>query len=120
MAEFDNTNSGALFNNKENKTTANHPDYKGSINVNGEEFWLSAWIKPTKKDPAVRFMSLSVQPKQTQQAAPPARKPSHDAVKARQVDPQPRNQRPASGFADMDDDVPFRDPLANRAYSLCV
>jgi hypothetical protein len=105
MAEFDNTNSGALFNNKENKTTANHPDYKGSINVNGEEFWLSAWIKPTKKDPAVRFMSLSVQPKQTAQSAPPARKPSHDGFKARQVDTQPRNPR-SSGFDDMNDDLP--------------
>lgn len=66
--EFDNTNTGALFNNKDNKQSSNHPDYKGSINVNGEEFWLSAWIKPTKKDPAVRFMSLSVQPKEQKQA----------------------------------------------------
>lgn len=67
--QYDNTNTGALFNNKENKASANHPDYKGSINVNGTEYWLSAWIKPTKKDPAVRFMSLSVQPKEQQQGA---------------------------------------------------
>ncbi len=72
--EFDNKNTGALFSNKDKKTTANHPDYKGSINVNGQEFWLSAWIKPTKKDASVKFMSLSVQPKEAQQApraAPP-------------------------------------------------
>lgn len=87
--QFDNTNTGALFNNKENKTTANHPDYKGSINVDGVEYWLSAWIKPTKKDPAVRFMSLSVQPKEAQQ---PKQAPK----------PQGRQQA-----RDEDDSIPF-------------
>lgn len=44
-------------------------------------------------------------------AAPaPMKKPSQDAAKARQLPPQ----RPASGFSDMDDDIPFRDPLAYR------
>jgi len=33
--------------------------------------------------------------------------------------PKPAS-RPASGFADMDDDVPFADPLRNRAYCLCL
>ena len=39
----------------------------------------------------------------------------------------PRQQAPASprsggssGFEDMNDDVPFRDPLASRAYSLAI
>jgi single-strand DNA-binding protein len=40
--------------------------------------------------------------------AEPSNRPSHDAAKARQVD-QPRQAapRPASGFDDMDDDIPF-------------
>lgn len=64
--EYDNTNSGVLFKNK-NKDSDKHPDYKGTIDVNGTEFWLSAWIKESKKG---KFMSLAVQPKREQ---PPAR-----------------------------------------------
>jgi len=67
--DYDNTNTGALFKN-DKKETSNHPDYKGQVNVGGVEYWLSAWIKPTKKDPSVRFMSPSVQPKEQAKEQP--------------------------------------------------
>ena len=51
---------GSLFKN-DSKQGDNSPDYKGSINVNGEEFWLNAWIKTSKK--GTKFMSLSTKPK---------------------------------------------------------
>jgi len=57
--QYDNTNRGAIFKN-DRKDTPNHPDYKGSINVNGEEFWVSSWIKEGKTG---KFMSLSITPK---------------------------------------------------------
>lgn len=70
MSDYDNTNTGVLFKNDEKKT-AKHPDYRGSLNVDGDEFWLSAWIKEGKKG---KFMSLAIQSKEPKQRAqkPPA------------------------------------------------
>ncbi len=41
--------SGSLFKN-DRKTTDNHPDYNGSVMINGQEMWISAWIKSPQKD----------------------------------------------------------------------
>jgi hypothetical protein len=66
--DYDNTNRGALFNERDKKTKDEDRDYGGSINVDGTEYWLSAWIKTSKKT-GQKFMSLSIKPKQDK---PPA------------------------------------------------
>lgn len=58
--EYDNTNRGSLFKN-DRKDDAKFPDYKGSVNVEGVEYWLSAWIKLSKD--GQKFMSLSIKNK---------------------------------------------------------
>jgi hypothetical protein len=45
----------------ERKQKPEDGDYSGSINVNGCEFWLSAWVKQSKA--GKKFMSLSIKPK---------------------------------------------------------
>lgn len=93
MTEYDNTDKGVLFKNQR-KTTDNHPDYTGSLNVGGQEFWLSAWIKTGQKG---KFMSLSIQPKEQQRAPAPQRSITQRAIPAQR----------ARANADMDDDIPF-------------
>ena len=76
---YDNTNSGALFKNTK-KQKDNHPDYTGTINVDGTEYQLAAWIKTSKAGKT--YMSLAVSEKQEDRSAKasPAPQTFDDAV----------------------------------------
>ena len=91
MTQYDNTNRGVLF--KNNKEKDSQPDYRGQIDVNGEEFWISSWIKVAKD--GSKFMSLSLTPK-NESAKPTADK---SRVAAKQA-------KGGSGFDDFED-TPF-------------
>jgi hypothetical protein len=56
-------NSGVLFKN-DKKETGNQPDYKGNITVDGQSYWLSAWIKEGKSG---QIHGLAVSPKERSQ-----------------------------------------------------
>ena len=58
MAEYDNTNRGALFPNDRKTPGSRQPDYKGSINIEGVEYWVSGWVKDTARG---EIVSMSVE-----------------------------------------------------------
>ena len=80
MTEYDNTNRGVLFVNREKKTEKS-PDFSGSLDVAGIQYNLSAWKKQSKK--GTSFLSVSVSKKQEIEQKPPQIKPM------RQADPDP-------------------------------
>ena len=80
--EYDNTNRGALFKNTRREKDS-HPEYNGTINVDGVDYWLSAWVKDGQKG---KFFSLS--------------------VKAKDADAVPKRNAPPSPFED-DSSIPF-------------
>ena len=61
MAEYDNTNTFALFKNDKGDNPK-RPDYAGTANVDGIEFRISGWIREGKNG---KFISGSVQLKET-------------------------------------------------------
>ena len=89
MTEYDNTNSGALFKNEDkDEQHPNWADYQGTIDVEGNEYWISAWLKKSKK--GQKYMSLAVKAKGAQ------KEPSA---------PQPPPPQPSGD--DFDDDIPL-------------
>lgn len=77
--QYDNTNRGVLFKN-EKDGNEKRPDYTGKINIEGKDFWLSAWLQKSK-DGSKTFMSLSVtDPATRQQQNGPAAPATPDTV----------------------------------------
>ena len=96
MTEYDNTNRGSIWKN-EKKDKDTHPDFTGSLNVNGVEYWVSAWKRKEGAAAKAPALSFSIKPKdeqpQRQQAAP------------RRPDPISTGRPRQSDMND--DDVPF-------------
>lgn len=65
--ERNNENQGALFK-ADKQGNERRPDYRGPLNVNGTDYWISAWLKSSKA--GQKYMSLSVQPKQESDKRP--------------------------------------------------
>jgi hypothetical protein len=93
MTDYDNTNRGSIWkNDKKEKDT--HPDFTGSLNVDGREYWVSAWKRKEGASPKAPALSFSVKPKDE---AHDRRRPLED----------PREQRRGSMKDQLNDEIPF-------------
>lgn len=111
MAQYDNTNRGALFINDRKTPGSRQPDYKGSINIEGVEYWVSGWVKDTTRG---EIVSMSVEkkeggPARPQQSAPRAQGPRtlgghHSPAQSTPAQSTPAQSEPPMDF---DDDIPF-------------
>ncbi len=87
--EYDNEMRGVLFANKE-RTKDSQPQAKGSCQIDGVEYWVSAWTNEAKS--GQKYQSLSFQRK--------------DEVHAKGV-AQAKAAMEPEGFSDLEDDIPF-------------
>lgn len=65
--EYDNTNTGLLSRN-ERKTEVTHADHRGTLNVEGVEYWIDGYVKE-RKDGSGKFFSLRVKRKEAAKAS---------------------------------------------------
>lgn len=71
--EYDNTNTGASFKN-DSKTEDWHADFRGSVNVDGVDYWIdNKWNPP--KDGKKGYMRHKFKRKEPRQDAAPAPRP---------------------------------------------
>lgn len=98
---YDNTNRGSIWRN-ERKETDGHPDFTGSLNVDGKDYWVSAWKRKEGASDRAPALSFTVKPKDGQ----PMERSRSNAAKddTRTVHARSRVPQSAPSF---DDDVPF-------------
>jgi len=59
--QYDNNLRGALFKNNK-RTNDKQPEYTGNCEINGQEFWVSAWVKESQN--GTKFFSMAYTPKE--------------------------------------------------------
>ncbi len=91
--EYDNTNRGQIWPNEDK--TADNPtwaDFKGTLDVDGQEYWVSAWKRKPGANPKAPSLSFSVKRKEPRQP----------------TDYSTTEQTPVPGIGDDGfDDIPF-------------
>ena len=71
--QYDNTNSGMLARN-DRKEKDSQPNFTGSLNVAGTDYWLSAWVndgKPGSQMEGKKYFSIKINPKDAPQSSTP-------------------------------------------------
>jgi hypothetical protein len=93
---YDNNLTGALFKN-DRRESEKQPFYKGSCEIDGRKYWISAWLKKSQKGET--FMSLAFKPAEEQRQQPEPQ----NAYAAAKAWPAPA----AGPTFDREDSIPF-------------
>lgn len=86
MSNYDNTNRGQIWPN-DRKESEKHPDFKGGLNVEGVEYWVSAWKRGSDANPKAPSLRFSIQKKE-------------DSKRSQAVQQAPHSES-------LDDQIPF-------------
>lgn len=70
MSNYDNTNRGSIWKNPK-KTTDKHPDFTGTLNVEGTEYWVSAWKRKEGQSDKAPALSFQIKMKEEVHGLPP-------------------------------------------------
>lgn len=87
---YDNTNRGAMWPNND-KASEKHPDFKGSLNADGIEYWVSGWKRKANANPAAPAIAFTIESKQ----------------KDRVLHREDKREPPTPVDYSFDDDLPF-------------
>lgn len=87
MPEYDNTNRGQIWKN-DRKEKDTHPDYTGDANIDGVEYWISAWRRDPDANPKAPALRFSFKSKEESNG-------------------QSNQSQAAPGFDGTEDDIPF-------------
>jgi hypothetical protein len=103
MTQYSNVNRGAIWKN-DDKREDNHPDFKGSINVDGVEYWVSAWKRREGAAAKAPALSFSIKPKDEQSRRQEPSITQRAQANVRRPDPISSGR---SLRDELDDDLPF-------------
>lgn len=85
MTEYDDTNRGSIWPNDRMREGKKDPEFTGSLNVEGAEYWVSAWKRKPDANPKAPSLSFSIKRK----------------------DEQRQSRADHAVSPDFDDDIPF-------------
>jgi hypothetical protein len=86
--EYNNTNRGQIWKNEDRKSDS-HPHFKGSMDIDGVEYWVSAWTRKPDANPKSPALTFSFKKKEDKQ------------------DDQIHKTDPVSAVDEFDDKIPF-------------
>lgn len=65
---YDNTNRGAIWKNEKMRSDKQDPQFTGSLDVEGVEYWVSAWKRKPDAKPGAPALSIAINRKEPKAA----------------------------------------------------